>query len=136
MEIRDVDQWATPDEVAEALSSSSGLGRETIKVLNMRKRYGGTQVAIVLMPTTAADGLLTSGRLRVGMVSCRVRMAKNKVRCFRCLTFGHMSKDCEGPDRSQCCRRCGVAGHRAISCSASAQAISDFARMVAETKST
>lgn len=50
------------------------------------------------------------------MVSCRVRVCDNKVRCFRCLAFGHMARSCTGPDKSGCCIRCGSSGHKVAEC--------------------
>lgn len=112
------------------MANTTGVGLESVKVVSLRKRFGGIQMALVSLPLEASKGLINSGRLRIGMVSCRVRIAETKVRCFRCLTFGHTSKTCDGPDRNKCCRRCGEAGHKAASCSADALVVSTFAKIV------
>jgi hypothetical protein len=130
VEIQDLDQWTSSSEVLQAVSSSVGIGQKTMKVISIRKRFGGFQIALVSLPLGGTNGLISSGRLRVGMVSCRVRMAEVKVRCFRCLAYGHTSKACEGPDRKECCRRCGETGHRAVICKAPAPVISAFAKIV------
>lgn len=131
VEVRDLDEWTGADVVAEAVANAVDVNLDAVKILSLRKRFGGAQTALVSLPQ-ASRGLASSGRLRVGWVNCRVRLADPKVRCFHCLAFGHMSKDCVGPDRTECCRRCGEVGHKAASCNASATAINAFAKTVDE----
>jgi len=131
VEVSDLDQWSTADEVTEATASASGIPPEQIKVFNLRKRYGGSQSALVSLPVGPSRVLLNSGRLRVGMISCRVRLADQKLRCFRCFCPGHTAKECSGTDRTQCCRRCGEQGHRVATCSATETAVSAFAKSLA-----
>jgi len=118
--VRDLDQWTSSAEVLDAVVDVTSIGKEDVRVVSIRKKFRGTQMALVSIPLSEAKKMTESGRLRVGMVSCRVRPADPKVRCFRCLRFGHMSKSSKGPDRTDCCRRCGEAGHRAAGCSAAA----------------
>ncbi|XP_025200584.1 uncharacterized protein LOC112598372 [Melanaphis sacchari] len=113
VEIRDLDQWSDSEEVAGAVAFETGINRDAIKVVSVRKRFGGTQPAMVLVPSAACKKMLAHCRIRVGLVNCRVRLGGSRIRCFKCLSFGHMSKECKGPDRSSCCRRCGSTGHRA-----------------------
>ncbi|XP_025197426.1 uncharacterized protein LOC112596143 [Melanaphis sacchari] len=130
MEVRDLDQWSSSEEVFEAVVTATGASRDSVKVVSLRKRYGGSQMALVSLPTGSSRGLLSSGRLRIGMVSCRTRVADPKVRCFRCLSYGHMAKDCKGPDRTNCCRCCGEADHKAVGCSALISAVSEFTKLL------
>jgi len=64
--------------------------------------------------------------LKVGIVFCKVRFAKTKLRCFKCLVFGHESKMCKGPNRERCCRKCGNEGHFAINCNANREDVISF----------
>ena len=57
---------------------------------------------------------LKATHIKLGWVSCRVR---KKTAISRCLGFGHMAADCQGPDRNRSCWRCGEKGHAAASCS-------------------
>jgi len=132
LEVRDLDEWTGADEIAEAVSKAGGVDTDAVKIISLRKSFGGAQTALVSLPQASSRGVISSGRLRVGWVNCRVRVADPRVRCFRCLAFGHMSKDCVGPDRTECCRRCGEAGHKAASCNASATVINAFAKTVDE----
>lgn len=93
-EIRDLDQWTDGPEVLEAVTAAAGCDSGTVRVVSMRKRFGGTQLALVSAPKEAAQAILRQGRLRVGMVSCSVRHCDSKIRCFRCLAYGHGSKAC------------------------------------------
>ncbi|XP_008180149.1 uncharacterized protein LOC103308492 [Acyrthosiphon pisum] len=129
IEVRDLDQWTSSKEVLDEVCRSTGVGQEAVKVISLRKRFGDSQMALVSLPLSDSRGLVSSGRLLVGMVSCRVRMAEPKVRCFHCLAYGHTSKACDGPDRTECCRRCGETGHKAASCSATDRMVSAFARV-------
>lgn len=130
VEIRNLDQWTSSDEVLQAVSSSVGVEQDIVKVVSLRKRFGGTQLALVSLPAGEASRLINRGRLRVGMVCGRVRTAAAKVRCFRCLAYGHTRKACQGPDRSESCRLCGELGHKVITCKASAQDVDAFAKIL------
>lgn len=86
---------------------------------------------MVLAPAALVRDLLAVGRIKIGVVSCRVRVPVRRVtRCYRCLQYGHMSKECKGPDRTRCCRRCGEDGHKAISCSVSDTAVNAFSTVI------
>lgn len=127
VEVRDLDQWTSSNEVFQAVSSSVGVDQEAVKVVSLKKRFGDSQIVLVSLPLGEVRGLISHGRLRVGMVRGRVRMAEAKVRCFRCLAYGHTHKACQGPERSECCRRCGEVGHKAASCCATPVAARKFA---------
>lgn len=131
VEVRDLDQWSTVTEVAEATASATGTPTEQLRVFSLRKRYGGSQSVLVSLPVGPSRELLKSGRLRVGMISCRVKLADQKLRCFRCFCTGHTAKECTGPDRTQCCRRCGEPGHKVAACGAVETVVSAFAKTLA-----
>ncbi|XP_025407295.1 uncharacterized protein LOC112681245 [Sipha flava] len=107
LEVRDLDQWSDGAEVLAAMVSASGCDTGALKLVGLRKRFGGAQLALVSAPKEVTREILKQGRLRVGMVSCRVRLCDAKIRCFRCLAHGHTAKECTGPDRTKCCKRCG-----------------------------
>lgn len=127
IEIRDIDQWSTAEEVADAVSVASGSNHAATRVINIRKGFGASQTALALVPTAIGKKVVEHGRMKIGMVNCRIRQAERMMRCFRCLSFGHTSRECNGPDRSLCCRRCGVTGHQAYKCEATDGTAKEFA---------
>jgi len=116
IELRDLDEWSTKKEVVGASETASGTDEDAFRVVSLRKHLGGSQSALVLAPATTTRKFLSAGRVRVGLVSCRVRQREEKVRCYRCHEFGHTARECEGPDKSQECWRCGATGHKAATC--------------------
>jgi len=50
VEVRDLDQWSTVAEVAKATASATGTPTEQLRVFSLRKRYGGSQSALVSLP--------------------------------------------------------------------------------------
>jgi len=130
LEIRDLDQWASQEEVIDAVAMVTGANRDAVRTIGLRKCYGGTQTALVIAPAALCRNVLLQGRIRVGMVNCRVRQGVSRARCFRCLSFGHTSKDCGGPDRSKWCKRCGSQSHFAKDCNASASEAEAFGKIL------
>jgi len=130
VELKDVDSWSDRGDVTQALAAATGLPVEDVQVISLRRDFGGSQVAVAVLPAVAAHKLVEKGRARIGLVNCRVRPGKTRTRCFRCLAMGHVSKSCTGPDRSTCCRRCGVPGHQAKDCVADRGVVATFSKVL------
>lgn len=103
VEIRDVDSWSDKNDLLQALVVETGITDDDLKVISFRKGYGGTRVAAVLLPLPVTYKLVEKGKVRVGLVNCRVRLGEKRTRCFKCLAMGHLSRDCTGPSRVKCC---------------------------------
>ncbi|KOC61421.1 hypothetical protein WH47_06588 [Habropoda laboriosa] len=64
--------------------------------------------------------LVNRGKINVGYVACRAKLAPNLVRCFRCHDFGHIVSSCKKIEGEEMvCRKCGGRGHMFRSCSVS-----------------
>jgi len=101
VEIRDIDLWSDRVDVTESIVRETSLQSDMVNVISLRSTYGRSQTALVLLPTTKANDILASGRLKISVVYCRVRLAdKGKGRCFKCLAFNHEANVCKGTDRS------------------------------------
>jgi len=92
VELRLVDSWSDRDEVTQALAVVSGLPREDILIISLRRDFGGSPV----LPAVAAHKLVEKGRARIGLVNCRVRPAQTRTRCFRCLSWDMSPRTARG----------------------------------------
>jgi len=68
-----------------------------VNVINIRKMYGGTFAAIVLVQQHVADQIVAVGLLKDGILYCRTKICEKHVKCYRGLAVGHESRDCAGP---------------------------------------
>lgn len=134
VEIRDLDEWTEREEIRDAISSAVGNERDDIRVVSLRKHYGGVQVARALVSSHEANTLVGAGHIKIGMVSCRIRLCDGRIRCYRCLAYGHNSKTCNGQDRSKCCKSCGKVDHFANNCKALQQEKLIFAKTIESTE--
>lgn len=127
--VQDLDEQAEPEEIKYAICRQIGVEIEKVKVVSIREMSRGQKWAIVSLPAGVVSSVMSAGRLRVGYVNCRVRLWEDRGmgRCFRCLSRGHLAGQCKGADRSKCCRRCGIAGHRAAKCEATTELAKEFA---------
>jgi hypothetical protein len=117
VEIRDIDEFTTKEEVLDALKSALGdtsLRNECIR--SLRRAFRDTQIATVRLSSTHAMNLLQAG-IKIGWVRCRVREKVWPTHCFRCWRFGHVAAKCNSEvDRSKDCRKCGGRNHKAADC--------------------
>ncbi|CAB0037474.1 unnamed protein product [Trichogramma brassicae] len=117
IEIKDLDECATKEEVTAALDALLGVPvskRDPVK--SLRKAYAGTQVAVVALPDDLTATALKLGHVRIGWVNCRISAREEAARCYRCWSPGHVAARCKGPDRTELCYRCGQKGHQAKDC--------------------
>ncbi|CAD6998283.1 unnamed protein product [Ceratitis capitata] len=119
VEIRDLDEITTKEDIIEAIRSQikelNTIGVDAVK--NIREAYAGTQTALISLPATDAKRLLDASKIKVGWVVCRIRERPNLRKCFRCMEYGHLARACTSEvDRSQCCAKCGEKGHFAKEC--------------------
>lgn len=126
MEIRDIADWSVKEDILNALVNYPGLSLPDVNVLSIRKIYRGSLAAMVLLPLNIAEKIVAAGRIKIGMVCCKVRLCERLTRCFRCMVGGHEARNCPGPNREKCCRKCGCDGHFAAQCTAEQEAVVAF----------
>lgn len=117
VECRDIDEISTPEDVIEAIRTQFNVDDISVGDIVMRKAYGETQTASIKTTEEKAKKLLDKGGLKLGWSVCHFREKTTLTKCFRCLEFGHIARNCKNPtDRSKMCRKCGDIGHIAKDC--------------------
>ena len=117
VDIKDLDETTTAEEVAQVITSVTGPGIVTAANIKLRASYSGTQAANVLLPVAASNKLMKTRKLRVGWVNCRVRLRETVTRYFKCHEIGHLSRNCKSAvDRLSLCFRCRTEGYKAVNC--------------------
>ena len=120
VEIRDLDEITTKEElcfdIGQQFEEAKGIRVEDVK--SLRPSYSGTQTAILRLPAKLVDILLNAGKVKIGWVMCRIRSKASITRCYKCLNFGHISRNCpSATDRSNMCYKCEEVDHVAKNCS-------------------
>lgn len=119
IEIRDIDEVTSKEEVYEALVRQEGE-LETLQftaIKSLRRAYGGTQIATVGLSAALAARLIKTAKIRIGWVVCRIREKIKPRRCFKCMDYGHTAANCKSPnDYTNHCLRCGENGHKIKTC--------------------
>lgn len=95
IEIRDLDEETTREEVLGAVSAMSEGNAAWL--VSLRRAYGDAKTAVVVVSAVVAKQICAVGQLRVGLVYARVRHMELPPRCHRCLAFGYMVRDCRRP---------------------------------------
>lgn len=117
LEIKDMDEVTTEKEIVEAFERHLEAAKERkVVVKSLRTAYGGTQTAVIALPADLARKAVQLDKIKIGWVRCRIREKIVATRCYRCWAFGHLARNCKGPDRSKNCHRCGEGGHIARTC--------------------
>ncbi|KAL7723847.1 hypothetical protein ACLKA6_010356 [Drosophila palustris] len=71
VEIRDIAEWTTSDEVLEAVFQAIDCDLSSEAVPKLRPAYQGTQTATLTLPKNIADHILNLGKMRIGWaVAC------------------------------------------------------------------
>lgn len=115
VELRDLDELTTEEEVTTVLNAMLGKTFDG-KVFVSKANTRGQKIAIVTLPVPDAETILKKGRIKIGWVSCRIRLKLSVPRCFKCLGYGHVAGACKGTDRSNLCFKCGGNTHKAAAC--------------------
>ncbi|XP_053945758.1 uncharacterized protein LOC128855129 [Anastrepha ludens] len=135
IEIRDLDEITTKDEVHEAITSQfRELNVPLSSVANLRKAYGGTQTATLKVTPEIATKLTAAGKIRIGLVICRIREKLDPKRCFKCMEYGHVAARCKSTDDfTKSCFKCGSKDHQAKSCTQTASCLICKKKQISDT---
>lgn len=93
IQVNDIDPITTQEEVLEALQGA--FPRSACTLFSLRAGFGGVQRAMV----SCDDGLdarklLTTSRLNIGFISCKVKLQPSITSCYICHGIGHIAAKC------------------------------------------
>ncbi len=122
LEVTDLDDSVTQEEVVAAVAAVGGCAVELVKGRTIRPGRGGMGTMRLECPIASAKAVLAKGRLPVGLSSGGVRALEDEpMRCFKCFGIGHTRALCpSSAERKELCFRCGKEGHRSATCKATA----------------
>ena len=103
IEIRDVDEVTSKEEVLQAIKTQCDVGDVTQESMTLRKGFGRTQTAVISLPAVLAQKLHKVGKIKIGWTICPIREQVQLLKCFKCLEYGHIAKLCKNDDRSKLC---------------------------------
>ncbi|KAM8702479.1 hypothetical protein ACLKA7_001810 [Drosophila subpalustris] len=83
VEIRDLDELVTKEEVLEAVKGAINDTALTIDIIkSLRAMRDGSQIASLLLPASKAKILVELAKIRIGWAVCRVKHILQPKRCF------------------------------------------------------
>lgn len=123
IQINDIDPVTDATEVKEKMTQE--LPGEEIKILPLKAGFGGMQRTVATVnDTAAARKLVEKGRIKIGFVSCRIRVLPTVTRCFRCHNLGRTAAKCTlDKDIKEVCRKCGESNHTINECTRKARCL-------------
>ena len=116
LEFRGLDSVTTKEDIEKALMRDLEGKTGDARVSNTKPNRREQVIAIVHINEQDARKLLEASRIKVGWIYSRIRPRTRVDRCFKCLGYGHHSRDCKGPDRSSLCYKCGKEGYKGVLC--------------------
>ncbi|KAK9695122.1 hypothetical protein QE152_g33067 [Popillia japonica] len=112
-----MDPTTRGEEVRHAIAADIKVNETDIKIRAIRTGKNEEQTVIAEIPSDQALPLIKLRKLRIGWTECGIRERIDIVRCFRCLQYGHKTRECKAQiDRSKDCIKCGEASHKGKDC--------------------
>ncbi|CAH1110905.1 unnamed protein product [Psylliodes chrysocephalus] len=116
--INDLDAITQAEEILESIARVIGPeNKKFVTVKSLRpNRNGGQAATVAVQGKDLAKRITHDGRIKIGWINCRLRERYSFMRCYRCLEYGHHTKECKGEDKANLCRNCGKESHKASDC--------------------
>lgn len=123
IQISDIDPVTDETEVKGKMMRE--LPGEELKILPRKVGFGGMQRTVVTAnDTPAVRQLIDKGRIKIGFVSCRLKVMPSVTRCFRYHNIGHTAAKCT-LDKAimEVCKKCGEKNHTINECTRKARCL-------------
>ncbi|CAH1103759.1 unnamed protein product [Psylliodes chrysocephalus] len=114
--IKGMELNATKEEVKQAITTHVGKWDENNTISELRPLSNNTKAATVAINKTDGEMLLKERHIRIGIVRCRIEKKLTIPRCYKCWSYDHDARLCNGPDRTRTCFKCGKEQHAAREC--------------------
>lgn len=111
-----IDAAITEEELKEEIAKSIHLDKEKIEITSLRPDKYEQFTAVVELPKEYVRKISDVGKIKIGWVNCTVKERVQIARCFRCLEYGHVIRECKAANHGEICVKCGQNGHRAKDC--------------------
>ncbi|XP_015125242.1 uncharacterized protein LOC107047030 [Diachasma alloeum] len=106
------------EEVHAALQEAAGKAYKILlaAVKSLRNAYGGTQTALVTLPSSTVKIILSDrGKIMIGWVNCGIRVVKKPTKYFKFWHYGRFTTQCKSEvDRFSLCIKCGEGSYEAV----------------------
>lgn len=116
LHIKGIDAVSCKADIEQAIKYATFDIQGNTEVTNIRPCYGNCQNATVRTNDEIADRLLHNGFVVIGFTRCKITERIEVERCNRCWAYDHSKKNCNGPDRTHMCLKCGQPGHKIMDC--------------------
>ena len=117
LHVRGMDAITTKEEILTAIVRETGVGKEMVRIGELRPFYGSSRAVTIAVPQKEAEKLARVGRIRVEYNWCKVEARVDLIQCYRCWRHGHTAAGCEATeDRAKDCKNCGEKGHLRKDC--------------------
>lgn len=111
--IRGMEATTEENDIKMALEQRISNKDIQYKIGKMRQGARDTQTVTITIDEDASQTILNRKSIRIGMVECSAEKRITVPRCYKCWSYDHSVKNCDGPDRSKACFNCGEDGHDA-----------------------
>ncbi|XP_050306719.1 uncharacterized protein LOC126743597 [Anthonomus grandis grandis] len=115
--VRGMEITTTKNEIRTAIEGKVGdLNEDEIKISDFRPNRDNTLAATINISKEKASILAQHRYIRISMANCNIEKRLQVTKCSKCWSYEHHVRDCDGPNRSNLCYRCGEEGHQSGAC--------------------
>lgn len=117
LNIYGLDPTVTAEELKLQIGNTAKISAEEVRVRSLREGRYGMRTAIIEVSRKPANYLVKLGKSRIGWTECTFKERIQLQRCYNCLEYGHISRECSAKtSRRAECINCGQLGHKSKEC--------------------